>query len=263
MPGVSGGSMAMILNIYDRLIHAVSSFFKKPLKNIIFLGIFCVGALLGFLVCVTPLSYLLEHYPNPTSFFFLGAVAGGIPMIVKKAGIKKFSPIQVVWVVLGGAVVVALSFLPSGLLDGGVNGVAGILIQVAAGVLISIALVLPGISTSHMLLVMGIYSTVLDALKQRSFLSLVPLAIGAVLGVFLVTKVLEIWMTRYPTSAYMTVFGFLLASLYELLPKGMVFGWQIILYVVCAVAGFFAILFLSRMDTDEAAALVTEKAEEK
>ena len=88
VPGVSGGSMAMIMGVYDRLISSVSSFFRNPGKSMSFLVRFVLGAGIGMVVFSRFISFLFTTRADvPLRFFFLGAVAGGVPMIYKEAGI--------------------------------------------------------------------------------------------------------------------------------------------------------------------------------
>lgn len=89
VPGVSGGSMAMILGIYDKLITSVSSFFACKKRNALFLLLFALGGGAGMLLFANPLLYLLQRYPLVLRWFFIGAVAGSTPMMLKKAQIHK------------------------------------------------------------------------------------------------------------------------------------------------------------------------------
>ena len=91
VPGVSGGSMAMILGIYDKLITSVSSFFACKKRNALFLLLFALGGGAGMLLFANPLLYLLERYPLVLRWFFIGAVAGSTPMMLKKAQIHSVS----------------------------------------------------------------------------------------------------------------------------------------------------------------------------
>ena len=90
VPGVSGGSMAMIMGVYDRLISSISSFFKEPAGSMAFLLKFVLGAGTGMVLFSRFISYLFTTRADvPLRFFFLGAVAGGVPMIYREAGVKK------------------------------------------------------------------------------------------------------------------------------------------------------------------------------
>ena len=91
VPGVSGGTMAIILGIYDRLISAVSSFHKNVKENVLFLTLFAIGAGCGFYLFATPVSWLLDNFEFPTICFFILIVLCGIPTIGKKSGVQKIN----------------------------------------------------------------------------------------------------------------------------------------------------------------------------
>ena len=101
VPGVSGGSMAMILGIYDKLITSVSSFFACKKRNALFLLLFALGGGAGMLLFANPLLYLLQRYPLVLRWFFIGAVAGSTPMMLKKAQIHSVSWRLPVFLVVG------------------------------------------------------------------------------------------------------------------------------------------------------------------
>lgn len=79
IPGVSGGSMAMILGIYDKLISSVSSFLKHKKESALFLGLFLLGGIVGILLFARPMEYLLKHFTITVMYFFIGTAAGGMP----------------------------------------------------------------------------------------------------------------------------------------------------------------------------------------
>lgn len=254
VPGVSGGSMAMILGIYDRLISAVSSFTKRKKENLAFLVIFSLGGILGILVFANPLLRLIERYPMPMLYFFLGAVAGGIPLIVKQSGAKRLSWRSCLYLILGLLVVSLFAFIPSGSFQSEMNaGPASFLLLAAAGVISAAALVLPGISISYLLLLMGIYDEMMRAVSEFYLPFLLPLAAGLVLGILLITKGLEYAMTRHPHPTYFIILGFILGSIGELFP-GIPSGWELVLCILTLAAGFFAVLLLSRAELKETAA---------
>ena len=254
VPGVSGGSMAMVLGIYDPLISAVSSFTKRKKENLAFLVIFSLGGILGILVFANPLLRLIERYPMPMLYFFLGAVAGGIPLIVKQSGAKRLSWRSCLYLILGLLVVSLFAFIPSGSFQSEMNaGPASFLLLAAAGVISAAALVLPGISISYLLLLMGIYDEMMRAVSEFYLPFLLPLAAGLVLGILLITKGLEYAMTRHPHPTYFIILGFILGSLGELFP-GIPSGGELVLCILTLAAGFFAVLLLSRAELKSTAA---------
>ena len=258
VPGVSGGSMAMILGVYDRLIGSVNGIFHKERRreSILFLLKFLLGAVAGLFLFSRLITFLLENEACafPTRFFFLGAVVGGAPMIFRSAGVKRVSAAVFLYPIIGIAAALSISLIPSGLFEIGGEGflsvLLGILIQLVGGLVIAVALVLPGISVSQMLLVLGIYEPLTEAVSSLDFmalLSFIPLVIGTLAGIFLTTGILERAMGRHPMGTYLLIFGFILGSLPELFP-GLPAGWEIPLCILTAAAGFCAIFWISKKE---------------
>ena len=245
VPGVSGGSMAMLLGIYDRLIRAVNSFWKDK-GELLFLVLFALGGGLGMVLFSGSLLHLLEIYPMPLKYFLLGAVAGGIPLIYREAKIEKFSADVFLYSAVGILIVVLLSLLPAGVFSpkaGG--GIINVFIQLAGGILTAAALVLPGISVSQMLLMLGMYESVMENISSLQLVPLIPLGIGAVAGVFLTARLMEHFMEKYPKGTYLIIFGFLLGSVSELFP-GIPQGRELVVCIIMALAGFFALYAMQK-----------------
>ena len=246
--GVSGGSMAMILGVYDQLISSVSSFMKHKRESAIFLLTFAAGGLAGMFLFSKPILYLIERFPMPMLYFFMGAVAGGIPLIFKKANIKKFSVRGLIYIILGIVMVVAVSYIPMGGESSSMGaGMQSFVMLAAAGFIAAVALVLPGISVSYLLLVLGLYDETMRAISQLYMPFLIPLGIGLILGIILTTKILEMAMTNYPQPTYLIILGFVLGSVREIYP-GVPTGIQIPICIVSICAGFAAIIFISRRE---------------
>ena len=241
IPGLSGGSMAMILGIYDKLISAVGSFQKSPLNNFLFLFLFSAGAGSGMFLCSRPLSWLLVAYPFPTIYFFLGAVIGGIPLIEKKSGIKTVSFDVLFYLLLGLLLVIGMTKLPSNLISCDNFSIS---VLIVIGVISSIALILPGISFSHFLLLLGFYDKLLTAIRSLQLNFLFPMGIGILVGLLLFTKILELWMVHRPKSAYLTILGFVLGSALMIFP-GLPAGKDIIICTFLAGCGFLSVAVFS------------------
>ncbi|MBS3975556.1 MAG: DUF368 domain-containing protein [Syntrophomonadaceae bacterium] len=245
IPGVSGGSMAMVLGIYDQLVSSVSYFVKR--ENFFFLGQFLIGSVLGMIIFARPLLMLMEHYPLPMSYFFIGLVAGSIPMIYQKAAIRKFSGRIIYYPAIGAAFVLLISALPADAFK--FNAEAGIvyfLHLAAVGAIAAVALVLPGISVSYMLLLVGMYDETMKAISELFLPYLAPLAAGLVLGIFLSARFLEHAMTKHPQPTYLMILGFILASITKVF-RGIPSGPELILCLALLFAGFAAIRLLLRI----------------
>ena len=257
VPGVSGGSMAMILGIYDRLIASVNGIFQKGKfkESFVFLLKFMIGAVVGLFLFAKLITLALTHFSMPTSYFFLGAVAGGAPMIFRSAKIRKVSVPVFVYPIVGIVCALLISLIPEGIFEINGSGVIavllGIVIQLVGGIVVAVALVLPGISVSQMLLVLGVYeklTAAVDALDIMTLISFVPLVIGTVGGILLTTSMIERAMKKYPTGTYLIVFGFILGSLPELIPMQFPNGWNLLFCPLLAVLGFIAVYMISKKE---------------
>lgn len=241
VPGVSGGTMAMILGIYDRLISAVSSFRKHPRDNFLFLILFTIFAGLGVFLFSTPVSWLLEHYEIPTLYFFIGAVAGGIPLIEQKSGMKKVDFVTVLYLLAGALVVVLISKFPQDFIGHmKIDGISHWPKLGIAGMVLAVALILPGVSFSHFLLILGLYEKTLTAVKILDFSFLIPLAIGVFLGIVIFSKLLEFVLGKYPKGSYLLILGFIIGSVAMIFP-GVPKGGEIVLSTITAPIGFWLI----------------------
>lgn len=262
VPGVSGGSMAILLGIYDRLIFSISKFTKDIKNNIIFLVEFVLGAGVGLVLFSQFILMLLQKYTMPTSYFFLGAVAGGIPLIIKEANIKKSDFLNkktgkydhytvgkiflyILYAFIGIGFVYLISLIPEGVFAANESGIQNFLIKIAGGVIVAIALVLPGISVSQMLLMLGLYEEVFGSIKNFDILPLIPLGIGLVAGIILSTLAIGKAIEKHPQATYIIVFGFVLGSLPELFP-GIPNGSEIFVCLLTAILGFAVIMLIMK-----------------
>lgn len=245
VPGVSGGSIAMILGLYDRLISSVSSFSKRRGENFSFLALFSLGSGLGMLLFASPLLQLIERYPLPMLHFFLGAVAGGIPPIFRQAGLQAFSWKAGLYIGVGLLTVLLFTSLPSEVLQAKAQPDSDRYLLLAfAGFVAAVALVLPGISISYLLLLLGIYNETVRAIGTLHLPFLLPLGTGLLLGIILTTRLLERAMAKHPQPTYLTILGFVLGSMAEVFP-GFPAGLDILLCIVALALGFGAIRCLS------------------
>ena len=244
VPGISGGSAAMVIGVYDDLLRAVSRCFSEPRRNIPLLLRFALGGILGLFLMAGAISWLLTTPAEvPVRFLFLGAVAGGIPAIFRKAGVRRLNASGLVLILSGAAAVLLLASLPEGLFTPGERGFADMALQFTGGVLLAAALVLPGISASHFLYMLGIYDAVMEKLSTLDLIPLLPLAAGTVLGIFLTARLIETLFQRHQAGTFLVILGFMLASLWELIPRGAE-PWQILTGIPCILVGFVPVYFI-------------------
>ncbi|HHU16720.1 MAG: DUF368 domain-containing protein [Anaerovoracaceae bacterium] len=246
VPGASGGTMAIILGIYDDLIHSLSTLSRKPKKNIFFLGTFTLAALLGIILFSRPMLAAVTHWRNPMMFLFMGAILGSIPPLYRKVKVSSIKLINIVVACFGAFIGIMTMYLPADVFQLSMQfNLYSISMLILSGVIIAVALVLPGISASYILLMLGMYNVTLMAIKDLNMYYLLPLTAGVLGGTLLTAGILEKAMKRHPQFTYMLIIGFMLGSLVQIFP-GIPSEKEILYCVITFFIGFAAIFWLGR-----------------
>ena len=223
IPGVSGGTLMIILGIYEDVIDTISHFFKNFKKNLKFLIPLGIGMVLAILILSKLISVCLDKYPFPTTLFFIGLIIGGIPFIWKKTSAAKKNYSNWLVFLITFAIVVTFAFLKSGDFVVDLNSLTpvGYITLFLIGMVSAATMVVPGISGSFVLMMLGYYEPIVNTIKDltnfsllgHNLLILIPFGLGIVIGIVLVAKLIEYLLHRYPVKTYYGVLGFVLASL--------------------------------------------------
>lgn len=220
VPGISGGTMAMLAGCYQQLVEAVSHFFAHPGRALALLVPTGCGGLLGmWLVSGLFSETLLVYYPWETRYAFLGVVAGSVPMLFRGQGKEwRFRRKQLLWIGMGVALAVLFSLTFQGKIAGA-SGMADVIwLQVVVGIALAAALVLPGISTSQVLWMTGMYEPVLQQIHAGAFSKLIPMGMGVLIGTFGFAWGMERCWKKYPMQLWAVIGGFVLVSCGKLFP---------------------------------------------
>jgi len=246
VPGASGGTMAIILGIYDELIHAVSTLRQNLKSNTILLGTYTLAGVAGILLFSRPMLTAVTLWNKPMLFLFLGAILGSIPPLYRKVRVSRIKSVNLLVALMGAAIGISTMYLPEGIFQLSSSfSLSSFATLILAGVIIAIALILPGISASYILLMLGMYDMTLIAIKELNLFYLVPLVIGVVAGTLLTAGILEREMKRHPQFTYMLIIGFMLGSLVQIFP-GFPTGSEIIQCILTFFIGLFVILRIGR-----------------
>ena len=198
------------------------------------------------LLFANPLFLLIEKHPMPLHYFFMGTVFGGIPLIFKQAEVKRISGKVLLYILVGTLIVILLTFIPAGNFQAKTASVfLSNMLIIAAGFIAAVALVLPGISVSYMLLILGLYDETMRAISVLDLSFLIPLFVGLLIGIILTTKMLEHAMTKHPQPTYLIILGFIIGSIEELFP-GMPTTSTWHLCLIMLLAGFTVIRLITR-----------------
>jgi len=229
IPGVSGGTLAVVLGVYDRLIESIARFFESPEKRkdyILFLAKILFGAGTAVLLLARVMDFLLTHHFHLTMFAFMGLILGGMPSIWTSHGDMKVRTVRILAFVVGMIVVLGLSLLgtgaeetvaadPSGMSVSGWQGYSMLLI---AGFLAGGAMIVPGVSGSFILVLMGQYAVIIAAIKGLSAAPLAFVAAGAAAGILVFSKIIEVCLDKAPAVTYYFILGLITASFYKIFP---------------------------------------------
>ena len=228
IPGVSGGTMAVSMGIYDKLIHCVTHFTSEMKKNIIFLLPVVLGMGIAIIGSAFGIAYLFETFPVQTNFLFIGLILGSLPSVYSK--VKKES-IQIGYLL--SAIIFFVIVVEMALLKGATSrtimidtSFSQIIILFFVGVIAAGTMVVPGISGSMMLLLLGYYNPILDTIKEffmaivafdlqtliGTLFVLVPFGVGVLVGIIVIAKIIEVVFQKIPFYAYWSIIGLLVAS---------------------------------------------------
>lgn len=228
IPGVSGGTMAVSMGIYDKIIHAAThiiSEFKKSMKLLLPI---ILGMLIGIVVLARILEYMFARIPFQTNLLFIGLIIGGLPAITKKVKGKTIRPGHILvclvfFVIVAGLALIGEQEGASADLSFGIVNIVKIF---GVGIVASATMVIPGVSGSMMLMLMGYYNPILSTIND--FIDnligfnvpgildgckvLVPFGIGVVVGIVAIAKLIEIIFQKFPEHAYWAIIGLIVAS---------------------------------------------------
>lgn len=266
IPGVSGGTMMVSMGIYDTLIHCITHLFKEFKQSVKTLLPYAVGMLVGIVALASVINWGLENHPLPTNTLFIGLILGGLGPLLKKVDRKKINVVAVIAFVALFALIIWLGIQRKDSIQNAESiemNALQMLLLFGVGMIASATMIIPGVSGSLVLMLLGYYkpvvnalSTVKDAVFSMNFslmgqpvLMLAPFLIGIVVGIFGVAKLIE-WLTsRYPTPTYCGVLGLVLASPVSLLIQTDMSGVSavtVIVSVVTLAVGFTGAYLLAR-----------------
>lgn len=226
IPGVSGGTMAVSMGLYELILSSIGNFFKDIKGNFIKLLPIILGILVAIVSTSKLVTYALTNYKAQTLCLFIGVIFGGVSLIMRKIKGKGSKTNYLIFFVIF-FFVISLNFLKTGLIEISFTnmGIIDYLLLLLMGFIASSAMVIPGISGSFILMVLGYYdkiiytvSTITDFSKLGSnLLILVPFGIGVIIGIVFMAKLITNLIKKYETKTYFAIMGFVLSSVVVLL----------------------------------------------
>lgn len=229
IPGVSGGTMAVILNIYDKIMYSLSV--KNLRSNLKFLIPLAVGAMAGILLLSNVIVGAMEKYPLILNFCFIGLVLGSIPSIYKRArGDRAKSRNWLFFAAALGVMILLTIVNPEATANRSIEEFGGISPQLCLWLAFTaavsmIAMILPGLSGSLIFLLFGTYAAVMEAIATFNFILIGAISIGLLAGGFTGVKIIKKMLRFHPQALYFGILGLMAGSVIIIWP-GFTFNMQ-------------------------------------
>jgi putative membrane protein len=257
IPGVSGGTIAVVLGIYDQFLAAISGLFSwefaRHLRFLVPLGIGMGTAILGLSRVI---QYFLDNHIVPTQFFFLGLIIGVLPILVKRSDARNnFTAKHMIVLVIAAILVGSMAiFNPDESSDPMTTLTFAIGLQLFfSGWIASMAMILPGISGSFILLLIGAYPTAIEALSTLNLPVIAVIGAGVVVGVVVSSKAITYLLASYPHTMYALIMGLIAGSVFVVYP-GLAGTLTMLVSALTFVAGFGITVILGLRGQSENAA---------
>jgi len=262
IPGVSGGTIALILGFYFELIETINHFTENFKKRLQFLIPLIIGVVSGILLFSSLINFLLMYFSFPTMLFFIGLISGIIPHIYARARVKnndetqevkKIKFTEILLIIIPFIILITLSFLKN---ETGLTNYEETISNITfpfmififfSGILAAAALVIPGISGSFVLLLLGLYPLIIysvSSIRQlftdngtlEHFLNICkvlgPLALGVIIGGLSMARLIEKLLKNYQTIVYSVILGLLSASVIVLFKDPIVYKSGLSIFIV-------------------------------
>ena len=219
VPGVSGGTIAVLLGFYDELIAAINGLFSREWKRHFgFLIPLATGVVIAIVSLSRVIEWLLEHFPDPTYIFFLGLILGILPSLFVEANVKINFRLHHYILMLIGIIIVASLRDPEHVQLIEERNLRTYSLFFASGFLGSAAMILPGLSGSFILLILGVYHTVISAVSNFEFSVIFVTAFGIIIGIITMSKIIHYFLKHYYTATFAAIIGLVIGSIFVVFP---------------------------------------------
>lgn len=262
VPGVSGGTIAIVMGIYDKIINIINNVFKDFKNNILFLLPIGCGGVISILLFSGFISYSLSNYTFITIMFFVGLIIGGIPLLYSQVKGKESSSN---WLILIVSYIIIM-YLAFGFGEGSFNvtlvdlNLIDYVKLFLSGVIAGATMIIPGVSGSLVLMLLGYYESLMNVIGNLTDFSLLgnnlailmPFGIGVVLGIWLISKIIIVLFEKFKDKSYFMIIGFVIASVTIIIGKNNVAVTLLDLCIglVLAIIGLIVSFKLSKTKKD-------------
>ena len=264
IPGLSGGTIAVAMGIYEKLINALADIIKHPIKAIKEVWLIVLGIVIGIVFSVIGISYLLEHQEVPSTMLFVGFILGSIPIVIKEVENKKVIKSNIIAFIVMMFIVMLMPLLSIFGISAG-SGVMNPIVLLFVGAIAAATMIIPGVSGSMVLMTIGYYDEVMTtikdflmALKEMNFelmlqdlTLLLPFAIGVIIGIIFMAKIMKWLLNKFKLTVNWAILGLIVASPFAIITKINLASAsiiQLIASVITFLIGYFLAFYVCKLD---------------
>lgn len=242
LPGVSSGVLCVIFGIYDKLLDSILNFFKDVKNNFKFLSPIFMGAFIGVILFSNILEFILYRFPLQTKSIFIGLILGGVVLLVKDINKKyKFKIQNLIYLIISLIIGIVMVILEKKmqLLNFWEN--VNFIYLIISGFLMSAGIIIPGVSNTIILMLLGIYNLYLNSLSNLYLQVLIPIGIGVIIGSLIFMKIIKYLLDRFYIQTMYIIIGFTIGSIFVLFPQ--VYSiFDIIILCISLISGYLFII---------------------
>lgn len=216
--GISSGVLCVIFGLYEKLINSILGFFKNIKENFKFLFPIGIGILIGVFIFSKILNYMLYSYPLQTKSAFVGLILSTVPSLIKDINKKRIFKLRYILYLIGALILGIISTFFEKNIPVLSSTEYNYFYLIFCGFMMSIGIIVPGVSSTIILMLLGVYSTYLTSISSIYLPILVPIGIGLALGSFVFMKITKYCLNNFYAETFYTIIGFTLGSILVIWP---------------------------------------------
>lgn len=238
LPGISSGVLCVIFGIYEKLLDSILGFFKDVKENIKFLFPIILGVVVGVLLFSNILNYFFYKFPFQTKSTFVGLILSTIPSLLKDVNKKhKFKLHYAVYLIIALLIGIVTVFLEKRIIVQSYTSY-NYFYLIFCGFMMSVGVIVPGVSSTIILMLLGVYSAYLTSVSSLYLPILVPMGIGLLIGCLIFMKITKFLLNKYYPQTFYAIIGFSLGSIFVIWPE-FTFDLSGLISFLCMMVGPF------------------------
>lgn len=222
LPGISGGIMAVLFGVYERLIEDLALLRTRIRTDFWFIFTIGVGLVIGMVAATFGVGFLIDNFYMFSMFMFVGMIMGQLPEVygISREDAPKIKPVHIVCFIIGTIVMLTLMFFDKGgtesLTD---HTITSAILLFASGAIIAISKAVPGISGSSLLLALGLYVLTIDAVRDFDIFLILFLGLGVIVGLLVFAKIMDALIKKYRAPTYFAILGLTFGSIFVIVDE--------------------------------------------